>query len=111
MIYGTIGISVTYKCKDPVVRLIALGSTSLIVVQSILNVGVATGVLPTTGLPFPFLSYGGSSTISCLVIAGLLIRSAREMSSAEVIPIATGKGGNDLKTKRQDTLATRRQFS
>ncbi len=84
MIYGTIGISVTYKCKDPVVRLIALGSTSLIVVQSILNVGVATGVLPTTGLPFPFLSYGGSSTISCLVIAGLLIRSAREMSSAEV---------------------------
>ncbi len=111
MIYGTIGLSVTYKCKDPVVRLIALGSTSLIVVQSILNVGVATGVLPTTGLPFPFLSYGGSSTISCLVIAGLLIRSAREMSSAEVIPIATGKGGNDLKTKRQDTLATRRQFS
>ena len=54
MIYGTIGLSVTYKCKDPVIRLIALGCTSLIVVQAMLNVGVATGVLPTTGLPFPF---------------------------------------------------------
>ncbi|MFM7888219.1 MAG: FtsW/RodA/SpoVE family cell cycle protein, partial [Pseudanabaena sp.] len=95
MIYGTIGLSVTYKCKDPVTRLIALGSTSLIVVQAILNVGVATGVLPTTGLPFPFLSYGGSTTLSCLFIAGLLIRSAREMSSAEVIPFVRGKGGND----------------
>jgi len=111
MIYGTIGLSVTYKCKDPVIRLIALGSTSLIVVQALLNVGVATGVLPTTGLPFPFLSYGGSSTLSCLFIAGLLIRSAREMSSAEVIPIARGKGGSDLKNKRQDELGTRRQFS
>lgn len=112
MIYGTIGLSVTYKCKDPVIRLIALGSTSLIVVQAILNVGVATGVLPTTGLPFPFLSYGGSSTLSCLFIAGLLIRSAREMSSAEVIPIARGKGGNDLNTKRQEKLgASKRQFS
>lgn len=103
MIYGTIGLSVTYKCKDPIVRLIALGSTSLIVVQTILNVGVATGVLPTTGLPFPFLSYGGSSTLSCLFIAGLLIRSAREMSAADVIPFARVKGDrNDLKSKQQE---------
>ncbi|MFN7354888.1 MAG: FtsW/RodA/SpoVE family cell cycle protein, partial [Pseudanabaena sp.] len=83
----------------------------LIVVQAILNVGVATGVLPTTGLPFPFLSYGGSTTLSCLFIAGLLIRSAREMASAEVIPFARGKGKNDLNTKRQDKLGTRSQFS
>jgi cell division protein FtsW len=112
MIYGTIGISVTYKCKDPVVRLIALGSTCLIVVQAILNVGVATGVLPTTGLPFPFLSYGGNSTISCLFIAGLLIRSAREMSAADVIPFPKGKSDrNDLKTKRQEKIEASRRRS
>ncbi len=111
MIYGTIGLSITYKCKDPVTRLIALGSTSLIVVQALLNVGVATGVLPTTGLPFPFLSYGGSSTLSCLFIAGLLIRSAREMSAADVIPIARGKGDRpDLKnTKRPEKLGVPRR--
>jgi cell division protein FtsW len=115
MIYGTIGLSVTYKCKDPVIRLIALGSTSLIVVQAILNVGVATGVLPTTGLPFPFLSYGGSSTLSCLFIAGLLIRSAREMSAADVIPFARVNKGDrndlktNLKTKRQEKLGVSRR--
>jgi cell division protein FtsW len=112
MIYGTIGLSVTYKCKDPVVRLIALGSTSLIVVQAILNVGVATGVLPTTGLPFPFLSYGGSSTISCLFIAGLLIRAAREMSAADVIPFPRNKSDrNDLKTKQQEKIEASRRRS
>ncbi len=101
MVYGTIGLSVTYKCKDPVIRLVALGATCLIVVQSILNVGVASGVLPTTGLPFPFLSYGGSSTISCLAIAGLLIRAAREMASADVIPFA--RNTQDPKSDRQDS--------
>jgi cell division protein FtsW len=111
MVYGTIGLSVTYKCKDPVIRLIALGSTCLIVVQSLLNVGVATGVLPTTGLPFPFLSYGGSSTISCLFIAGLLIRSAREMATADVIPFARVKGDRpDLNHKRQEKLGISRKY-
>ena len=100
MIYGTIGLSVTYKCKDPVIRLVALGATCLIVVQSILNVGVASGILPTTGLPFPFLSYGGSSTISCLAIAGLLIRAAREMAAADVIPFP--RNTQDSKSDRPD---------
>ncbi|MEI6064585.1 MAG: FtsW/RodA/SpoVE family cell cycle protein [Pseudanabaena sp. ELA748] len=110
MVYGTIGLSVTYQCKDPVIRLVALGCTSLIVVQSILNVGVATGVLPTTGLPFPFLSYGGSSTISCLFIAGLLIRSAREMSAAEVLPFPRGKSDRqDLNNKRPEKLGMSRR--
>jgi len=77
-------------------------------VQAILNVGVATGVLPTTGLPFPFLSYGGSSTLSCLFIAGLLIRSAREMSAADVIPFARSDR-KDLKTKQPEKIAASRR--
>ncbi len=105
MLYGTIGLAVTYKCKDPVTRLIALGSTCLVVVQSLLNVGVATGILPTTGLPFPFLSYGGSSTISCLLIAGLLIRSAREMASADVIPFDRNRSTNKSINKSDRPVA------
>jgi cell division protein FtsW len=55
--------------------------------QSILHIGVATGLLPTTGLPLPFFSYGGSSMISSLILAGLLIRVARESNQADVISI------------------------
>ena len=55
-----------------------MGGTVFLVGQSLLNIGVASGALPTTGLPFPLLSYGGSSMISNLMIAGLLVRVARE---------------------------------
>lgn len=111
LIYGTIGLAVTYKCKDPVIRLVALGSTSLIVVQALLNVGVATGVLPTTGLPFPFLSYGGSSTISCLFIAGLLIRAAREMATADVVIPFARSDRQGTKNKRSEKSETSRRRS
>ncbi|MEL6130440.1 MAG: FtsW/RodA/SpoVE family cell cycle protein [Cyanobacteria bacterium J06628_4] len=53
--------------------------------QSLINIGVATGSLPTTGLPFPMMSYGGSSMMSSLVIAGLLIRVAREAHEADIV--------------------------
>lgn len=111
VIFGTIGLRVAVKCKDPVVRLVAIGTTVLLVGQSFLNIGVATGVLPTTGLPFPLFSYGGSSMLSSLFIAGLLVRSAREMSTAEVIPLRKrpSEGFNELKSKRQERLLAKRR--
>ncbi|HHP7244629.1 MAG TPA: FtsW/RodA/SpoVE family cell cycle protein [Elainellaceae cyanobacterium] len=84
--YATLGLRVSIKCNHPVHQLIAIGAVVLLVGQALLNIGVATGALPTTGLPFPMLSYGGSSMISSLLAAGLLIRVARESSGAEVIP-------------------------
>jgi cell division protein FtsW len=78
--FATLGVLVAFKCQNPTVRLVAIGTTVLLVGQSFINMGVATGVLPTTGLPFPFMTYGGSSMISNLFIAGLLIRCGREMS-------------------------------
>lgn len=55
--------------------------------QSLLHIAVATGALPTTGLPLPMFSYGGNSMIASLISAGLLIRVARESSEAEVVPL------------------------
>ncbi len=78
--FATLGTLVAVKCQNPTIRLVAVGTTVLLVGQSFINIGVATGVLPTTGLPFPFMTYGGSSMISNLFIAGLLIRCGREMS-------------------------------
>lgn len=93
--FGAVGFSVAHRCTDITVRLVAVGATLMIVGQAFLNIGVATGVLPTTGLPFPFFSYGGSSLISTFVIAGLLIRSAREMDTGEVISLSPRRAASN----------------
>ncbi|NEO18972.1 FtsW/RodA/SpoVE family cell cycle protein, partial [Moorena sp. SIO4A5] len=85
--------------RNRVYQLIAIGAMLFIVGQSLLNIGVASGALPTTGLPFPFFSYGGSSMISSLCSAGLLIRVARESSEAKVVSIQS----------RRQYIAERRQ--
>jgi cell division protein FtsW len=86
-VYGTLGLYVALKARKVVHQLVAIGAVILMVGQSLLNIGVATGVLPTTGLPFPLFSYGGSSMIASLLAAGLLIRVARESSEAEVVSL------------------------
>lgn len=92
--FGTLAVRVAIKAQNPIHRLIAVGVMVLIVGQSLLNIGVATGVLPTTGLPFPFLSYGGSSMLASLLSAGLLIRVAREGNEAEVVPLTPYQPGD-----------------
>jgi cell division protein FtsW len=84
--YATLGLIVALKTINPINRLVAIGVTVLMVGQSLLHIGVATGALPTTGLPLPMFSYGGNSMIASLVAAGLLIRVARESSEAEILP-------------------------
>jgi cell division protein FtsW len=86
-IYATIALRVAIRAQNSVHRLVAIGAMILMVGQSLLNVGVATGALPTTGLPFPLFSYGGSSMIASLLAAGLLVRVARENSNAEVVAL------------------------
>jgi cell division protein FtsW len=86
-LYATLGFIVALKAKHPVYRLVAIGVTVLMVGQSLLHIAVATGALPTTGLPLPMFSYGGNSMIASLLGAGLLIRVARQSSEAEVVPL------------------------
>jgi cell division protein FtsW len=85
--YATVGLIVAIKTRNKVHRLVAIGATILLVGQSLLNIGVATGALPTTGLPLPMFSYGGNSMIASLMAAALLIRVARESSEAEVVSL------------------------
>jgi cell division protein FtsW len=86
VVYATIALRVAIKTVNPVNRLVAIGVMVLMVGQALLNIGVATGALPTTGLPLPLISYGGSSMIASLLTAGLLVRVARE-GGAEVVPM------------------------
>lgn len=85
--YGTLALRVAQLANNIEHQLVAIGAMVVMVGQSLLNIGVATGVLPTTGLPLPLFSYGGSSMIASLAISALLIRVARESSEAQVIPI------------------------
>ncbi|WP_228024620.1 FtsW/RodA/SpoVE family cell cycle protein [cf. Phormidesmis sp. LEGE 11477] len=86
-IYSTIALAVAVQSPKMVHRLIAIGCMVLLVGQSLINIGVATGSIPTTGLPLPLFSYGGSSVIANLITAGLLIRVARESREANVLSL------------------------
>jgi len=88
VIYGTLALRVAMKSRQIEHQLVAIGVMVVMVGQSLLNIGVATGALPTTGLPLPLFSYGGSSMIASLALAALLIRVAREGNEAEVISLS-----------------------
>ena len=83
--YGTLALRVAIKCDRHISRLVAVGAMVFIVGQSLINIGVATGSLPTTGLPLPFFSYGINSIVASLLLAGLLVRVARESNTARII--------------------------
>lgn len=87
MVYATLALFVAFNAQNPIHRLVAIGAMILMVGQSMLNIGVATGVLPTTGLPLPLVSYGGNSMVASLLVAGLLIRVARESNEAQVVSL------------------------
>lgn len=61
------------KAKDRLGQLIAIGISANLIFQIFANIGVATMILPNTGLPLPFISYGLTSLISCMIAIGLII--------------------------------------
>lgn len=67
------GIHISLKCKDPFGSLLAIGISSMIGIQSFVNLGGASGVIPLTGVPLPFVSYGGSSMIQLAIATGILV--------------------------------------
>lgn len=78
MLFGYVGLRVALGCRSNQQRLVAIGATTLLVGQSILNIAVASGAMPTTGLPLPLISYGGNSLMASLLVCGLLIRCSLE---------------------------------
>ncbi|MEN9870852.1 MAG: hypothetical protein RLZZ171_1840 [Cyanobacteriota bacterium] len=85
--YGTLALRVAIKCSQELARLVAVGAMVFLIGQSLINIGVATGSLPTTGLPLPFFSYGINSIVASLLLAGLLVRVARESNTTRIIPL------------------------
>lgn len=76
MLLAWAGFTISAKARTRQGELIAFGMTSFIVLQAIINIGVICGALPTKGMPAPFISYGGSSLITCLAAAGIILSVA-----------------------------------
>jgi len=77
MIFIQQGFKVIKNAPDKFGYFLSLGLVLMISLKAIINVGVSCGVLPTKGLPLPFISYGGSSFIFDLVSVGILMNIAR----------------------------------
>jgi len=71
------GLRLALKCQDEFGRNLAFGLTLMIGIQAIINMGVATGLLPNKGMPLPFISAGGSALFAALVSVGVLLSIAR----------------------------------
>jgi cell division protein FtsW len=76
IVFLVCGILVAKKSKDMFGQLLAFGITISIVFYAFVNVAVTTGIFPTTGLPLPFISYGGTSLIFLCISVGILINIA-----------------------------------
>ncbi len=71
------GLRISLRAPDLFGNLLGMGIVSLLAIQTIFNIGVATALLPVTGVPLPFISYGGTSLISCMISAGILLNLSR----------------------------------
>lgn len=79
MLLGLRGLRIAVRHPQRFGRLLACGCTFLLVGQAGLNMAVVLGMLPTKGLPLPFISYGGSALIMALIYVGMLLALSREI--------------------------------
>jgi cell division protein FtsW len=74
--FGYAGFNVALGCRDPFGKLVAAGVTALVCGQAAVNVSAVMGLAPLTGIPLPFVSYGGSSLVVGLASVGILLNIA-----------------------------------
>lgn len=109
------GFRIAMRCKDPFGKLLASGITALVSGQAAINLAAALGIAPLTGIPLPFVSYGGSSLVVLLTGMGVLLNIAvnGRVATASVrdrgrrdggarAPRARGRGGASRARSERD---------
>ncbi len=76
------GLRVGLRAPDPFGSYLALGLTLMLATQTVVNLGVVMGALPTKGLPLPFISFGGSALVTTMLAAGVLLNISQHTSTA-----------------------------
>ncbi|WP_322152585.1 putative lipid II flippase FtsW [Paratractidigestivibacter sp.] len=82
-LFAWAGFRIAKYAPDLAGRLIASGCTSLIIIQMLVNVCGVLGLIPLSGKPLPFLSYGGTSIIACLMFVGMLLSVSKNSALPE----------------------------
>ena len=82
-VFAFAGFSVALHCRDPFGKLLAAGVTSLVCGQAAVNLAAVLAVAPLTGIPLPFVSYGGSSLVVLLASVGILLNIAGDDRAPE----------------------------
>jgi cell division protein FtsW len=77
-VYGWRGMRSAFKASDEFGRFAALGITVMVLSQALINLGVVLGMMPTKGIPLPFISYGGSSLLVMLAATGVLLNISQQ---------------------------------
>ncbi|MFZ3122563.1 MAG: putative lipid II flippase FtsW [Thermodesulfovibrionales bacterium] len=79
------GIAATNKAKDSFVYYLSFGLSIMIALQALINFSVVTGMIPTKGLPLPFISYGGSALLVNMAAVGILLNLSKGEDSRRVV--------------------------
>ncbi len=81
-VYGWRGFLAAMKAPDDFGRFLGLGITTMVVGQAMINLSVVLGLMPTKGIPLPFISYGGSSLLGMLLATGVLLNISQHADDA-----------------------------
>jgi cell division protein FtsW len=95
------GLRATLLAPDRFGSLLALGITMMVVLQAFVNISVVTKLLPTKGIPLPFVSAGGSSLLISMVAMGILLNISRQSSATAAASTAVGRR-TDWTLERQE---------
>jgi cell division protein FtsW len=87
------GMKIAKNARDDFGRYLAVGITSSITLYALINAGVTLGILPTTGLPMPFVSYGGSAMLFSSVAIGVLLNISSQTDMYPRVPKGAAAGG------------------
>jgi cell division protein FtsW len=79
--YGWRGLRAAFNAPDNFGRLLATGITTLVLSQALINFAVVLGMVPTKGIPLPFISYGGSSLLVMLLATGVLLNVSQQATA------------------------------
>jgi cell division protein FtsW len=90
--FGYAGLRAAHRARDRFSKLLAAGLTSLIMAQAALNLFAVLGLAPLTGVPLPFVSYGGTSLVLTLAAAGLILNVARRPTARASRRSGSGRG-------------------
>lgn len=83
-LFTVVGTYIAFRCSDRFGRLLAIGVTTWLAAQAIVNIGGVAGVLPITGVPLPFVSFGGTALVMAMVGVGVLISVVQHGPELEV---------------------------